>query len=148
MWLYNSGFDTIEAEDGEQCLSLVDKTSPDAIVLDVRMPVMDGLTALRRLRSDSRTANIPVVMVSSSLQDEQIALEAGATYFIPKPYEGRKLGSILKIAIHEKSTIRKPHFLKTEIANPHRKKSRSFLGPRSLPRHGRRSWNNERKTTS
>lgn len=115
IWLFNSGFETIEAENGEQCLSMVADYSPQAIVLDVRMPVLDGLTTLRRLRSDSRTADIPVVMVSSSLQDEQIALEAGANYFIPKPYEGRKLGAVLKIAIYGKSEIRKPHFSQNRV---------------------------------
>ncbi|MCD0463637.1 response regulator transcription factor [Roseiconus lacunae] len=84
------GFDTRVAHDGSKGLEAVTSYQPDLMVLDVRMPILDGLEVLERLANDPRH-DFPVIMVSASLQDQDRALDAGASYFLKKPYEGSDL---------------------------------------------------------
>ena len=63
----------------------------DAIVLDIRMPEMNGLEALDVLKNDPKTSHIPVVMLSASIDDEATSLDSGAHYFIRKPFAGQSL---------------------------------------------------------
>lgn len=99
-----AGYSTLCAHSGERGLSLAAREHPDAIVLDVRMPGMDGLTVLSRLREREDTRRIPVVMLSASLRDQQKGLDAGAHVFLPKPYRGRMLVEAVQRAIADSST--------------------------------------------
>jgi CheY-like chemotaxis protein len=69
------------------------------ILLDVRMPTMDGIAALGKLKETPRIRDIPVVMLSASLMDHQSALDAGACLFIQKPYSPENLLASLDAAI-------------------------------------------------
>lgn len=73
-----------EAGDGRQVLELFDKTSPDLVLLDINMPVMDGLAALKALREKSE--DVAIVMLTSLASNEVVeqALDAGADYHIRK----------------------------------------------------------------
>ena len=66
---------------------------PDAIVLDLRMPVMDGFALLERLQNSVHTRNIPAIILSADSADRARlkALRAGATYFVEKPYKAQDL---------------------------------------------------------
>lgn len=86
-----AGYETIEAYDGDAAIHSAIENHPDAIVLDVRMPVKDGLTMLTELKDRPDTKDIPVIMLSASVVDQQAALDAGARYFVRKPHEGRQL---------------------------------------------------------
>ncbi|HEY9585573.1 MAG TPA: response regulator [Candidatus Paceibacterota bacterium] len=75
------GFDVLQAEDGKEGLVLAGRYHPDLILLDIVMPVMDGLTMLKKLRStDSYGAHVPVVILSNlSLYKEDIHKDVSAT---------------------------------------------------------------------
>jgi len=103
-----SGYDTLEAHDGIQGVATAIKAQPDAIVMDVRMPRMDGLKALVELQESTFTKNIPVVILSASLRDQQRALDAGARFFITKPYEGKNLVRAIESAIDESLCTTQP----------------------------------------
>jgi DNA-binding response OmpR family regulator len=98
-WLNAAGFETTTAQDGRQGCERVTQDSPRAIVLDVQMPNMDGMQTLSALRSNQATVAIPVVVLSASLRDEQRALDAGASFFVRKPYDGRKLVCTVQAAL-------------------------------------------------
>lgn len=98
-WLNASGFETVCAADGDLAIQSARCHAPAAILMDVLMPQKDGMTALAELRADLATSRIPVIMLSASLRDECRALDAGATYFIHKPYSGRQLIAAVKSAI-------------------------------------------------
>ena len=80
------GLRVLQAGTGEEVLSLVNE-KPDLIVMDIRMPVLDGLETLRRLKDDGGTRSIPVVLLSAMAQQGEIALglSAGADEYVMKP---------------------------------------------------------------
>ncbi len=94
-----AGYATLAAADGEEGVRRAVSDHPDAIVLDVRMPKKDGMTALVELQEQEETRHIPIVMLSASIVDQQRALEAGARFFLTKPYQGRDLLSAVRAAI-------------------------------------------------
>lgn len=81
------GFSLIEAENGVQALGIVESTRPDVIVLDVKMPEMDGFETCSALRAMPKLALTPILMVTGLEDTESIhrAYEAGATDFVTKP---------------------------------------------------------------
>lgn len=78
--------DVMIAEDGSQGLRLANSLLPDLIVLDVNLPLMNGHQVCRRLKRDEKTANIPVIMLTSADSSEDMlrGLDSGADDYIPK----------------------------------------------------------------
>jgi DNA-binding response OmpR family regulator len=97
--LHAAGYETLFAYDGQKGFESAVKNNPDAILLDVRMPEMDGMTALAKLKRDHDTQGIPVVMLSASLIDQHAALRAGADFFVIKPYSATNLLATLDAAL-------------------------------------------------
>lgn len=92
------GYDVICAENGEECLKLTDRHSPDLIVLDLMMPGIDGLDVCKNLKSNSETKSIPIIMLTakSSESDIVIGLELGADDYMVKPFSPRVLVARIK----------------------------------------------------
>jgi CheY-like chemotaxis protein len=82
------GFEVIEAVDGAQALELAQQTAPDLILLDAKMPRLDGYETCRRLKALPAVQHIPVVFVSALGQEQEIARgrSAGAVDYLLKPY--------------------------------------------------------------
>lgn len=99
--LRSRGYETLNACDGGRGVDSAVQNHPDAIVMDVRMPRMDGLQALSQLQSLVATRAIPVIMLSASLADRQSALDAGARFFIRKPYQNDILVAALESALND-----------------------------------------------
>lgn len=99
-----AGFDVQFASDGEEGLAAVIEQLPDAIVLDIRMPKLDGLGVLAKLREQERTRRIPAVVLSASAVDESKALDAGAFCFLPKPYDPQALLAAIDMALKQHAT--------------------------------------------
>ncbi|MEQ8615563.1 MAG: response regulator [Lacipirellulaceae bacterium] len=95
------GYDVSAAYDGEAGFDAAVETLPDAVVLDVCMPKKDGLTVLRELRQNDKTKDTPIVMLSASIRDQHGALEAGANFFVQKPYAARDVLSAIKTSMQQ-----------------------------------------------
>ncbi len=91
MRLKHAGYEVRVAYDGAEGLELIRSENPDLVLLDVQMPNLDGLSVLKSLQDDPTTVTPPVIMLSASLQDQQTALDAGAHYFLTKPYRSSDL---------------------------------------------------------
>ncbi len=91
----------IEAENGEEALHLAGQHKPDAIFMDIGMPVMDGYEAVRQLKKDEELKHIPIIAVSGFASAEEIdrALSAGFKGFLAKPYIKKDLLMQLKTAL-------------------------------------------------
>ena len=99
--LRSCGFQVLSAPDGEAGVRTATAHHPDAIVLDVRRPDKAGLTALRELRDNPATKNTPIIMLSASINDQQKALNAGASFFVRKPYEAEEVVSAIESTFRE-----------------------------------------------
>jgi two-component system KDP operon response regulator KdpE len=86
-----SGFDVLEARNGEEALTILDRSPVDLVLLDINMPGMSGVEVCRRIRNISRQMGIIMVTVRDSEDDKVQALEAGADDYIAKPYRLREL---------------------------------------------------------
>ena len=95
--LTGRGFEVLIARDGGQALAIAAERTPDAIVLDAMMPVLDGHQVLRRLRADAATSTIPVIMLTARKLERDIvgALELGANDYLVKPFIPEELMSRL-----------------------------------------------------
>lgn len=84
-----NGYAVIEAGDGAAALEKADSEACDVILLDVMMPVMDGLEACRKLKANPKTAHIPVLMVSALVDrdERRMGIEAGANDYLTKPID-------------------------------------------------------------
>ena len=85
--LEGSGYEVSEACDGGEAVQIALQTEPDAIVLDLHMPALDGFGALERLRADPRFATLPIIALTASAMqgDRERALAAGFTSYVSKP---------------------------------------------------------------
>ena len=92
------GYDVVEAADGEQAMEKVASERPDVILLDVMMPKMDGWQVLAALKANAETADIPVVMLTAKVQDQdQIrGWSGGAAEYITKPFSPLALSQVLE----------------------------------------------------
>ena len=85
--LYYNGFDVQKATSAADGIKLAKTWQTDAVVMDVRMPVVNGLLATEILKSDPVTADLPVIVVSCEELHEQRARDSGACCFLRKPLE-------------------------------------------------------------
>jgi CheY-like chemotaxis protein len=99
-WLRMKGYVVQKAEHGGRALETIAQQAPDAVVLDVNMPDMDGIEVLRRIRALHRT--LPVILVTAASADENRfagAKALGISGFFPKGSDLARLGELLEIAL-------------------------------------------------
>ena len=105
-----AGFELVSAHDGPSGLAAAAAHHPDAVLLDIRMPGMDGFEVCRRLKADPALAAIPVIFLSANLSDEaqRRALAAGGVAFLSKPYEPAEVVEAIETAIADQERRERP----------------------------------------
>jgi CheY-like chemotaxis protein len=98
--LLRNGFEVVIAVDGQQGLAMATSESPDVILMDMSLPVMDGWEATRRVKADPATKSIPVIALTANalVEDRERAMAAGCDDFDTKPVELPRL--LEKIRAH------------------------------------------------
>ena len=96
--LRHHGYKVIQATNGSQGLELARDHSPDLILMDMQMPVMDGFEAIEKLRADKETAGIKIVAVTSfaMAEEKRRVFETGADEYISKPIDTRQIPLIVQ----------------------------------------------------
>lgn len=91
--LGRAGFEIVVATDGEEALRIVLSDAPDLVVLDVALPLLDGLSVLDQIRASPGTSELPVLLLSASVDESQIrdGLERGANVYVKKPFQLEQL---------------------------------------------------------
>jgi len=102
--LEKDGFQVRSALDGESGLATARRDRPDLIIVDIMLPGIDGLEACRQLRSDSRTATIPILMLTakSAESDRIVGLELGADDYVVKPFSPRELSARIRMLLRRR----------------------------------------------
>jgi DNA-binding response OmpR family regulator len=90
LYLEEAGYGVVVAEDGRQALDQVKQSRPDLVVLDLMLPLLDGLEVCRRIRAESR---LPIIMLTARDEDidKIVGLELGADDYVTKPFNPREL---------------------------------------------------------
>lgn len=102
-YLHNEGFEIVEAEDGVAAVQLIESRAVDLVLLDVMMPRMDGLQALREMRMIRK--KIPIIMLTAKAEeiDMLLGLEMGADDYITKPFSMRELAARVRAVLRRSS---------------------------------------------
>lgn len=95
------GHAVVEASNGLKALWAAQDARPDLILLDITMPVMDGYTALERIRSDARISTTAVIAITGRAQPADLvrAFELGVLFYLSKPFEVQELTARVKQAL-------------------------------------------------
>ena len=102
----NEGYEALKAYNGEEAIRIATEKNPDLILMDVRMPVMNGFEATRILKKAEKTRLIPIIIVTASKNDIQsivTGFESGADDYIITPYNKYELIARVKAALRLKS---------------------------------------------
>ena len=102
-FLRGQGYEVVLAADGNQALKLATEESPQLIVLDIKMPGLDGLEVCKRLKEKEHTKLIPVIVITGFEDNKIEALNRGADDFVNKPFD------MAEISIRVKSALRIRH---------------------------------------
>jgi len=108
-WMGSAGHTTVTAEHGQAALEICATEAFDLILMDVNMPVMDGLTATRALRQGggpNEQAPIVVLSASARIEDHEAGLAAGADAYLNKPIDFRELGEVLAKSVGGRGALR------------------------------------------
>jgi len=99
--LKKEGFRVINTGDGEDALDLALRKYPDLILLDLMLPGIDGLEVCKALKKETKTASIPIIMLTAKSQesDKVVGLELGADDYITKPFSPRELIARIKAVL-------------------------------------------------
>ena len=104
VYLVGHHLEFLEANNGNDGLAMTREHRPSVIVVDLKMPGMDGFTFCRTVRADARVKNTPIILLTGSKGDEikREALNAGASFFMTKPIDGPGLADRIVACIESK----------------------------------------------
>lgn len=98
--LTQAGFHPLQAKSGERALQVAAKAHPDLILLDIKMPGMDGFETIQRLKADPATADIPVIFISAlnQIEDKVQGFRSGAVDYVSKPFQKEEV--VARVGTH------------------------------------------------
>ena len=98
-FLKGQGYEVVLASDGNQALKLAAEENPQVIILDIKMPGLDGLEVCKRLKEKEQTKLIPVIVITGFADNKMAALNTGADDFVNKPFDMAEISSRVKSAL-------------------------------------------------
>lgn len=104
--LKTEGFTVNHVVEGLVALSVIRTESPDALILDIGLPDIDGLEVLKRLRKFNKTLPVIILTARDSLQDKIIGLDGGADDYLPKPFDTTELFARLRVLERRLSSVK------------------------------------------
>lgn len=147
MILEEEGYDVTICNDGEQGCGRILSDEPDIVILDIKMPRMDGLEVLSKIREKYR--NLPVIMLTSKDDelDEILGLRLGADDYITKPFSQRLLIERIKVLLRRKKMFEKQSFIEEADKDSHGDDQIIYVGNLRLERNGHKCFWKETEIT-
>jgi len=117
--LEKEGLAARTVSDGKQALDLIVRDHPDLVILDLMLPGTDGMEVCRRLRANSATQAIPIIMLTAKAEevDRILGLEMGADDYVPKPFSPRELVARVKAVLRRTATPLAPSEAPVGVGN-------------------------------
>lgn len=105
--LEKDGFRVIVAHDGMTAIRMVEEENPDLVILDIMLPIMDGMEVCRVLRQTNRYRNLPIIMLTAKCEevDTVLGLEMGADDYIKKPFSPREMVARVKARLRARKLL-------------------------------------------
>lgn len=115
--LEKEGYSVHSVASGEEALDALQRNQPDAVVLDLMLPGVDGLALCKRLKQDSKTSTVPIVMLTAKSEDSDIVsgLELGADDYVTKPFSPKVLIARLRAVLRRAGETDSPSDEETRI---------------------------------
>ena len=98
-FLKGQGYEVVLASDGNQALKLAAEENPHVIILDIKMPGLDGLEVCKQLKKNEQTKLIPVIVITGFEDNKMEALTIGADDFVNKPFDMAEISSRVRSAL-------------------------------------------------
>ena len=92
-FLKGQGYEVVLASDGNQAIKLATEENPQVIILDIKMPGLDGLEVCKQLKENEQTKLIPVIVITGFEDNKMEALNIGADDFVNKPFDMAQISS-------------------------------------------------------
>jgi CheY-like chemotaxis protein len=98
MFLEANGYEVLTAYDGLDAVEKIKESKPDLVLMDIMMPVLDGIEVTRQVKSQKETKHIPIVMLTAAAQSGLVerAIQAGAADYIAKPFEPERVQEVIE----------------------------------------------------
>jgi two-component system, NtrC family, response regulator AtoC len=109
-------YDVLDAPDGARALEIVRSHHVDVVLLDIRLPEMDGIEVLERLKAIDDSLEVILVTAVKTLRTAVAAMKLGAFDYVTKPFEDEELLSLVRRAVEKRSLEREVTFLRSELA--------------------------------
>jgi CheY-like chemotaxis protein len=100
IYMEGESYELLEAEDGVEAVKLAAEQQPDVILMDIMMPIMDGIEATLKIKNNPKTKNIPIIMLTAVLDSEAVltSYDYGADNYLNKPFTKEQLISAINFA--------------------------------------------------
>jgi len=108
--LENNGYDVVTAFDGKQALEKAKEEKPDLIILDLMLPIIDGIDVCKKIKNDDKIGSVPIIMLTAKNDeaDKVIGLEIGADDYMTKPFSVRELMARVKAVLRRSTDTKQP----------------------------------------
>jgi len=104
--LAGAGYEVREARDGRECLALARDKTPDLIIMDLSMPILDGWGVFQELKADEQTQGIPCMAVTAHAElDRNEALDQGFIAYVSKPFSADNLLQTVATALAKRQAV-------------------------------------------
>src|ERR1700730_6575513 len=105
MLLERSGHSVVEAENGESALARIDEGRPDLVLLDMRLPGMDGIQILQKIREKQK--DLPIIMVTGygNVELAEQAIQLGADHYLSKPFHNKELIEVIQQILEKRGYL-------------------------------------------
>jgi DNA-binding NtrC family response regulator len=117
--ILEDGYELVEAADGRQALEIVRNRDIDLVLLDIRLPEMDGIEVLERIKAMDEQIEVVLVTAVKTVRTAVAAMKLGAFDYLTKPFEEDDLLSVVRRALEKRSLEREVVFLRSELARRH-----------------------------